>query len=469
MPPESTWSGECSWSPSDASPEAWLDLSGCGQPDPLHIVERRHAGDKPRAARRRRVRWPVWPPGAGLGTEVADAVRHARPEDRDGDALTAPATAVEQAAPLRRQAPAHRQSSGASWRAVARPALAWYVLARLLLLGETLWVAHHDDLAVTRILEPRDGHFYVDIAVSGYPATFDPHVYSQVAFFPLFPLLGRALAIVTRLPVEWTLLVVSLCAGLAAAVLGGLLASELWGVQRGRQAAVLMAVFPGTVVVSMTYSDSLAVALACACLLALERRRHLLAGAAGAAASAAISVATVPLAAAAVVVAFLRRRPKALLVAAAVPLGALGFFSYLWVHTGSPLSWARAEAGAWHTHLSLPWSAGSGFARYGFEHPEVATVTIISLVLATASLVALAARSAPLHWVVYVVLVYASVIFGGAPHLTPRHLYDAFPGLLAMGAALPRRLVPVVAVLCVFGLVFLFGAYDPNNRFFLAP
>jgi hypothetical protein len=334
---------------------------------------------------------------------------------------------------------------------------------------ETLVVAHHHDLAVTRILEPRDGHFYVDIAASGYPAVFDPHVYSTVAFFPLFPLLGRLLAIITRLPVEWALLVVSWCGGLAVVLLGGMLASERWGAQRGRQAAVLLAVFPGTVVASMTYADTLAIALACACLLALERRRHLLAGAAGAAASAAISVATVPLVAAAAVLALVRRRPGALLTAMLVPVGALAFFAYLWLHTGSPLSWARAESDAWHTHLSLPWSAGSGFARYGFEHPEVAALTIASLVVAGLSLVALAAKRAPIHWIAYVVLVYASVIFGGAPHLTPRHLYDAFPGVLAMGAALPRRLVPVVAVLCVGCLVFLLAAYAPNNALYLAP
>lgn len=52
-----------------------------------------------------------------------------------------------------------------------------------------------------------DGKWYKQIAVEGYQ--YDPNARSNVAFFPVYPLLGRAVMMATGLPAEAALLIVS--------------------------------------------------------------------------------------------------------------------------------------------------------------------------------------------------------------------------------------------------------------------
>lgn len=369
-------------------------------------------------------------------------------------------------------APAAAGSAGSPARRVWRTAAAGvgcYVVVRVLLGIQAAVVAGRRRVPVASLLHPWDGHFYVSAATTGYPAHVHVGVPSTIAFFPLYPLVGRALQLVTRVPVVWCLVAVSWCAGVAMVVIGSQLAAERWGVRRGRQAGILLAVFPGTAVLSMTYADGLGMALALGCLLALERRRHLLAGALGAVAGATLSLLTAPLVAAALVLALARRRLGALLTAALVPAGVLGYFAYLWAHTGSPLTWVRVERHAWGAHLALPWSRGTNFALHAFEHPPVAASTALSLAAVVACLVALLALRAPAHWTAFSVVVILGVLLVAGRHLTPRMVLDSGPAVLALGAALPRWLLPLVAVGCVVGLMLLYPAYIQHDFQLLSP
>lgn len=340
---------------------------------------------------------------------------------------------------------------------------------RILLLVEALVVAHRHDLSVMRILEPRDAHFYVNIANSGYHTPVDVHLHVEVAFFPLYPLAGRALSIVTRLPTVWSLELLSWAAAFAIVVLSAALVRERWGDPAARRVAVLAAVFPGGVILGYAYADGLAVALACGFLLALDRRSYLVAGVAGAAAALTLSLMAVPLTATAVVAGVARRSPRPLVAAALVTAGPLAFFGYLWAHTGSPLVWWRVEHEAWNVHLSLPTSLTTNFHKYAFAYPQVAWVTGLSIGVAALVLVAMAVKRAPVHWWAWTLAVVAAATFDGGTHLTPRFVFDAFPGVLVLGVLVPRRLVPLVVLLSVAGLVVLFAGYSPNNIRFLSP
>lgn len=383
--------------------------------------------------------------------------------------MTTTATAEPTAATDAPAAAGASEGAGAvgAWRTAAAGA-ACYVVVRVILLVQAAVVASHRHVGLASLLHPWDGRYYVSVATNGYPAHVHVGLHSTIAFFPLYPLLGRALQLVTRLSVVRSLVAVSWCAGLAMVVLGSQLAAERWGARRGRQAGVLLAVFPGTAVLSMTYADGLGMALALGCLLALERRHHLLAGALGALGGAALSAVTVPLIAAVLVLALARRRPAALLTAAIVPLGSIAFFAYLWVHTGSPFTWERVEHHAWGVHLSLPWIRGTNFSLHAFGHLPVAVSTSLSLAAAAAAIAALLAMRAPAHWTTYTVVLVLGVILAGT-HLTPRHVMDSGPGVLALGAALPRWLLPLVAAGCLVALMLLYPAYIQRDFQLLAP
>ncbi len=67
-------------------------------------------------------------------------------------------------------------------------------------------------------------------------------------------------------------ILVNLVLGAVAVVLVGLLARELYGVTVASRAMVLFVVFPGSFVLSFTYSEATLIVLAAACLLFLAPR-----------------------------------------------------------------------------------------------------------------------------------------------------------------------------------------------------
>ncbi|MCA9200210.1 MAG: hypothetical protein KDA87_21875, partial [Planctomycetales bacterium] len=64
-----------------------------------------------------------------------------------------------------------------------------------------------DSKRLSEMLLRFDGQWYLRIEKRGY--TYDPDIRSTVAFFPLYPLLGRLVRFVTRVPADVALLLVS--------------------------------------------------------------------------------------------------------------------------------------------------------------------------------------------------------------------------------------------------------------------
>src|SRR5579884_1185372 len=204
-----------------------------------------------------------------------------------------------------------------------------------------------------------DAAWYVHIAAHGYappPLPGSPLGW-DMAFFPLFPGLVRGLSVLTGLTPLAAGLALGLLIGALAAVAVGMLARHLAGEEVADRAVLLWSVFPGAFVLSMAYSEGLTALAAAACLLALLRRRWVVAGL-----SAAVATATAP--SALVLVAccgwaafrHLREAPPeaseerpwaALSAPALAPLGAVGYFAYLWVRTGDLLARYHSEKLFW--------------------------------------------------------------------------------------------------------------------------
>ena len=177
-----------------------------------------------------------------------------------------------------------------------------------------------------------DGAWYLSIAQRGY--WFDPSGPSSVAFFPLFPLLVRGMAVLARNYVVAGLLVANLAA------LG----------------AVWLLVYPFSFFLHSIYAESLFFLLATLCLEASSRERRLTAGFWGALAAATrpMGVLLAPALAWWLWTDYRTgRRPAPRdLVAVLLPVLGLGaYMAYLWVAMGDPLAFITAHAVGWRVQF----------------------------------------------------------------------------------------------------------------------
>lgn len=127
-----------------------------------------------------------------------------------------------------------------------------------------------------------DGEWYERVAVQGYPQQLPTDTNGRVtqnqwAFYPLFPMLGRALMAVTGLPFAVVASTAALLLGFAAAVVMAKLLAERIGETAALAVVGLYAVFPAAPALQVAYTESLAMLLLCGYLLALARERWLVA------------------------------------------------------------------------------------------------------------------------------------------------------------------------------------------------
>jgi hypothetical protein len=129
-----------------------------------------------------------------------------------------------------------------------------------------------------------DGAWYRDIAAHGYPLPLPVDsdtgavTFSAWAFYPVFPLLARAL-LAMSVPFSGAALAVNMVAGAAAVVLiWRALAYGATSVLAQRMAllaALLWCLYPATAVLQVAYSEALAVVLLAGFLVLLMQRRYL--------------------------------------------------------------------------------------------------------------------------------------------------------------------------------------------------
>ena len=163
-------------------------------------------------------------------------------------------------------------------RTALRVALAAWAEARLYVLA-----AYIVTTAVVNRLEPPpvfapvsdgllawDGRWYEAIAVGGYEDAAD----AALRFFPLWPLVGRALAVVPGLDAGAALVVAANVAAVAVGVgLHRVVLDETGDRALARRSVRLMALAPPSFVLVLAYSEALYITLALAVFAAAGRRR----------------------------------------------------------------------------------------------------------------------------------------------------------------------------------------------------
>lgn len=307
------------------------------------------------------------------------------------------------------------------------------------------------DWSMRRALTHWDGGWYLLIAESGYARGLPPEgspATSNLAFFPLYPMLVRHVAGLTGLSPFRAGVALNLLFGVTAAVLLWLLARDLGERTLADRAVALFSFFPATFVLSMTYSEPVMLALAIGCLLALVRHRWVLAGllAALATASRPNAIALCVACAVGAALAVWRHRDwKALAAPALSPLGLVAFFAFLGGHTGDALIWSKAQQSGWGQGFDGGWNmvraAGRQLADPGSDLNEVTAA--VSLLFVLVAFVLLARWKPPA-----VLTAYAAVVIGLgylSPTLSsrPRFALTAVPLVLGVAVA-SRRSFPIV-------------------------
>lgn len=357
----------------------------------------------------------------------------------------------------------------------ARPlavALSAFVAAHLLGYAALFALAAARGERAHTFLVKWDAQWYAGIAANGYGFTRHLKTFSlsDYAFFPLFPMLERAVGDMTGLRyVDAGLVVAVLCSIVAAWGIYAV-ANHLYGPRVGVVATVLWAVLPVSLVQWMSYSESLFTALSAWSLYAVLTRRWVLAGtlAACAGLTRPLGVAV----AAAVVVAAVQalwagarsgsRGARDLGPVAAVvlaPLGSVGYLAWVGLQVGSVTGYFRVERG-WGNQLD----GGLKFAHWTRRllvgaHPVYGVLVIVGVVALIGLLVWTVRQGQPLPLLVYSAAIVAVTLatsryFGSRP----RYLLPAFPLLLPIArwtaTRRPWLTAGLLAALCVGSAVY---------------
>jgi hypothetical protein len=227
-----------------------------------------------------------------------------------------------------------------------------------------------------------------------------------------------------------------------------------------------MVFFPGSFVLSFTYSEACLILVAAGSMLFLLRRQWMLAGL-----LAAIGTATRPnglaLVAACAVASFVAIRSsrnwRSLVAPVLAPVGFVAFQLYLRVKTGE-WAWFRVQTEAWDEGTSYGLTAIRNTVEAVTKPLSSPTdlVTAVSFFGAIVMVVIMTKRRLPWPLVAFVLVVLAMMILPSTVTARPRFLYTAFPLLISVAAWWPDDQEEAwggLIALCAAGLVTLTGLY----------
>ena len=338
-----------------------------------------------------------------------------------------------------------------------------------------------------------DSGWFVGIAQHGYAGK------QAAAFFPLYPLVVRAVAFVVQSTLVAGVLV-SLASAAAAAELLYRIAREKLGERAARDSVLLLALYPIAFVFTAVYSDGLFLALSTGSFHAAQRRRPFVAGVLGglAVGSRLLGLALLP---ALLILLWprTRRTRDALSLAPLLLLPAsLGAYAlYLHAHFGDALAFAHAEGVYWLRHtptlgpLTGAWDAlrsgeqglaelvrhlpRHGGGRGGFAHRDQwATWNVLQLLLLAAAvwLTVVAWRRLGPAFGVYSAATLLIVLSSPADVVPlvslPRFLLADFPLFLALASQLETRPRAREAVIVAFAAVGALAAVAFSRHVWIA-
>ncbi len=263
-------------------------------------------------------------------------------------------------------------------------------LSYLLVIG-TFWMGRAQWTAGNIFNRWDTGH-YLRIAEHGYGK-----IYEDAAFFPLYPILIRAVESVTPFGFLGSALVVSnlACLGFLI-ILYRLMSSEIGDSTAERMLYALVA-FPTAFFLNVGYNESLFMLLVTAALYCVRKGLWWHAGALGALTSATRSAGV--LLGLAFAYEYLRQRGWNLrriradvLAAGLIPAGLVAYIAYTWVRFDDPLRFSHAQD-TWNRSLSWPWESSWYILRRLLTDPfpyQTTVYNVLDLVTALGSVTLLA-------------------------------------------------------------------------------
>jgi hypothetical protein len=317
----------------------------------------------------------------------------------------------------------------------------------------------------------KDASNYLDVARFGYPdhlplAADGSVTANNTAFFPLLPMLVKAVAVPLGGRYVLAALIVSVVLGAASAFAVWKLADHLRGRRVADRAVLLYCLFPGAFVFGYLYSEPLAALLAAFCLLALVKRQWLLAGVLAGVGTAVRPNMVALCAACAVAAAVAIRRERdwrALWAPLLSPIGGAAYLIWGAVRYDDARFWFKTQDQGWDQHTD--WGVNT-VKRVLWLDPDVRAepaqnaVHTIFFVLAVIGVVWLLQEKFPPAVTVFTLGVLLLSFTASAQGSKPRFVWTAFPLFIAAGVRLRGRVLAAVLVAFAVGFVWL-AAWSP--------
>ncbi len=333
------------------------------------------------------------------------------------------------------------------------------LLAPLLITPGPKNVGRSPDVTMEQYTRRWDVGWYREIATQGY--SFQPGRASNVAFFPLLPLLIRGLMSCGLSAAAAGLIVSNACTLAALALLYRLMLDEFGCRSLAQHATALLAFSPGAVWFFLAYTEAPFVALCIGIFVAVRRERFLpgmalgiLAGLTrpnGLVLAAPILAAVAPQ----MLRAWRERKAGSLAsIAACVAAPVVGhamYLIYLQVAFGNWLANHAAEDSGWHAHVSLSWDVIwqkiPGIGLHLFDNPtafreQVAWSWTLAVFACGFALVALWERKAPAWYAAFIATFMALFVFidqGGPVYSIARFTAANFPLYIAVALFAEQR------------------------------
>lgn len=348
------------------------------------------------------------------------------------------------------------------WR-VACAIVALYLFSRLMLIAvgrlAQLTLGDGGTGSLEQLFCRWDCDWYLDLVGHGYTtrSEFGGPGKTSYAFFPLFPLLARGLAVLGLSPLQAVVALSNLC------FVAALVYIQRYAVLLGTStrtsliAVALLCFVPHGFVFSAGYTESLFLLLLAAAMYHLRREHYLLAGIAAAALSAVRANGVFFLVFALAVI--LRndgwralaapwRKPAAFVPVVLAPLGLFLFWAFCFDATGDAFAQMSSIEQGWQWRSAAPWKnlanhlRGDGPARFW---------AITSLCIATGALLLLRRR-----WYeefVFVAAVLCLLWSGQIANSLLRYCIVLFPVWIALARELEDRPLALAAAVGGFALV----------------
>ncbi len=322
------------------------------------------------------------------------------------------------------------------------------------------------------ILDSWDGHWYLEVARRGYPHHIMPNVTyfvsdARAAFFPMYPRLVHYIDVILPGGPVSVALAINVLLGAMLVFLVGYLCRDIYDTKTADKAMILLALFPGSFVLSMAYSEGLMLTIAALCFVALRKKQWFIAGvlAAMATATRPNGVALVAACAVASLIAIRNDKEwKSIIAPIISPLGFIGFMWFLRLHTGENFAWFRVQTEAWKEGTSFGATAVQRTVDF-FLHPVSSPTSVLTAASVFAMVIAIVMarkyRLNMIYWT-YSGVVLALMLIPATVTARPRFLFTAFPLFFPVARALrddDDKWWPLVIMVMVGGLVTVTGIY----------